>query len=186
LKKVLVIATLCAVLSSMFAGTAALAAPGGKDTPANDNPQNLYLYPKEYADAPEWTTLWEHESWGKYNFKMKGTEISGPFNGHGLAADTEYTLISYNDPWAADPQFVVIGSGTSDGNGNIHISGSADLGEDVASPEYDWNGPGDGYKIWLVLTADIDTEASQFTAWNPDSYLFENNRIGCTETAPEE
>ena len=36
-----------------------------------------------------------------------------------------------------------------------------DLDEDFASPEDDWNGPGDEYKIWLVLTTDIND--SQFS-----------------------
>lgn len=161
------------------------AAPAGKDIAANNNAQNLYLYPKEDADPPEWTTLWEDEDWGKFNFKIDGQMISGVFNGHGLVAGTDYTLISYNDPWGATPPFVVIGSGTANTNGNVHISVKkipVDLGADVASPIYDWNGSGDGYKIWLVLTDDIT--GGQFNAWNPDAYLFENNRIGATATAP--
>lgn len=182
MKKAILICTICAVMMSLLGATAVMAAPGGKDSPANNNRQNLYLYPKEYADAPEWTTLWEHQAWGKYNFKLDGQIISGVFNGHGLTPDIDYTLISYNDPWGATPQFVVIGSGVADTDGNVHIAGSVDLGDDVASPIYDWNGPGDGYKIWLVLTADITD--TQFNAWNPDAYLFENNRIGATATAP--
>ena len=183
MKKLLLAGIVGVLAVSLLGATAAMGAPGGKDSPANNNPQNLYLYPKEYSDAPEWTTLWEQDAWGKYNFKLNGTVISGPFNGHGLAPDTGYTLLSYNDPWGtAVPQFVVIGSGTSDAEGNVHISGSADLGVDVASPVYDWSGPGDGYKIWLVLTADI-TETG-FAAWNPGSYLLENNRIGATASAP--
>ena len=162
-----------------------MAAPAGKDIKANENMQNLYLYPKADApDEPEWTTLWEAEAWGKFNFKLDGPMISGVFNGHGLVADTEYALISYNDPWNATPPFVVIGSGMADTDGNVHIGVRApvNLGEDVASPEYDWNGAGDGYKIWLVPTADIT--GTQFHTWNADQYLFENNRIGATATAP--
>lgn len=181
-KKIILLAIGLVVLSSILFGSTIMAAPAGKDIPANNNPHNLYLYPKVYADAPEWTTLWEAEAWGKYNFKLNGQVISGVFNGHGLTPGEDYTLLSYNDPWASSPQFVIVGNGTVNDDGNIHITGSADLGEDVASPSYDWNGPGDGYKIWLVLTEDIDDTA--FTAWNPDSYLFENNRIGATATAP--
>ena len=161
------------------------AAPAGKDIAANNNAQNLYLYPKEYADAPEWTTLWEDEDWGKFNFKIDGQMISGVFNGHGLVVDTEYSLISYNDPWGATPALVVIGTGTANDDGNVHIlvKAQVDLGEDVASPRYDGNGLGDGYKIWLVLSADLnldDPDNPAFSGWNPDEYLFENNRIGAT------
>ena len=182
MKKAILVCTICAVIIGLLGATTVMAAPGGKDSPANNNPQNLYLYPKVYADAPEWTTLWEHQAWGKYNFKLDGQIISGVFNGHGLTPDTDYTLISYNDPWGSTPQFAVIGSSMSDKNGNVHIAGSVDLGNDVASPIYDWNGPGDGYKIWLVLTADIT--GTQFNTWNPGAYLFENNRIGAIATAP--
>jgi hypothetical protein len=180
MKKLIYLVVTFAVLLSLLIGSSVMAAPSGKDTKANNNPQNLYLYPKAPADAPEWSTLWEQATWGKYNYKLDGQTISGVFNGHGLVAETDYTLISYNDPWAATPQFVVIGSGTAYIDGNVHIAGSADLGEHVASPVYDWNGPGDGYKIWLVLAADINETG--FTAWNPDAYLFENNRIGATIT----
>jgi len=161
-----------------------MAAPAGKDIKANENMQNLYLYPKVYADADEWTTLWEAEAWGKFNYKIDGQEISGVFNGNGLVAGTVYALISYNDPWAADPQCVIIGNGTAKANGNVHIAVKVpvDLGTDVASPVYDWNGAGDGYKIWLVPAGDLT--GTQFNTWNDDQYLFENNRIGATATAP--
>jgi hypothetical protein len=182
MKKLICMAIGIAVISSLLIGTTAMAAPAGKDTKANNNPQNLYLYPKEASDGPEWITLWEAGAWGKYNFKISGQDISGVFNGHGLVAGVDYTLLSYNDPWASVPPFVVIGNALADVDGNVHIAGAVNLGTDVASPIYDWNGPGDGYKIWLVLTADID--AASFVAWNPGSYLFENNRIGATATAP--
>jgi hypothetical protein len=178
MKKLFCLAIGIAVISSLLIGTTALAAPAGKDTKANNNPQNLYLYPKAPSDAPEWTTLWQEKAWGKYNFKLSGQVISGVFNGHGLVPGEDYTLLSYNDPWASSPQFVIIGKGIADGGGNVNIAGSADLGIDVPSPIYDWSGPGDGYKIWLVLTEDINE--TSFIAWNPGSYLFENNRIGAS------
>ena len=156
------------------------AAPGGK---VNDSSQNLYLYPKEpppNPTDPEWIPVLDG-AWGKFNYRIDGQIVSGVFNGHGLVAVTDYTLISYNDPWGADPAFVVIGNDIADKNGNVHIAAkSVDLGLDVASPIYDWNGAEDGYKIWLVLTDDIDAQTSMFTGWNYASYLFENNRIGAT------
>ena len=176
MKKIILSIVVALMLVSIIA-LPVVGAPAGK---VNNNSQNLYLYPKEYADEDEWTTLWEQGAWGKYNysFGLDGQTISGVFNGRKLTPDTEYTLISYNDPWGADPQVAIIGSSTTDKTGNVHITGSADLGADVASPVYDWNGAGDGNKIWLVLTDDIS--GTQFDAWNPGSYLFENNRIGAT------
>ena len=183
MKKIIAIGLAVCLLLSVMA-IPVMAAPAGKDIKANGNMQNLYLYPKEYADAPEWTTLWEEEAWGKFNFKIEGQMVSGIFNGHGLVAGTDYALISYNDPWAAVPQCVIIGEDTANRNGNVHINVKVpvDLGIDVASPVYDWNGAGDGYKIWLVLADDLTD--TQFNDWNDDQYLFENNRIGATETAP--
>ena len=178
-----VLLLMCVALAGLLAVPAVVAAPAGKDIPANENSNGLYLYPKAYAETPEWTTLWEADAWGKYNFTLTGQEISGVFNGHGLVAGTDYTLISYNDPWGASPQLVVIGSGVADEYGDVHIkAGPVDLGADVASPIYDWSGAGDGYKIWLVLSADIT--GNSFNAWNPSAYLFENNRIGATASAP--
>jgi len=182
MKKVILLGLAVMLVVGLFA-VPIMAAPAGKDIPANENSQNLYLYPKvDNPGEPEWTTLWETEAWGKFNFKINGQMISGVFNGHGLVAGTDYTLISYNDPWGGTPQLKVIGEGTAKGNGNVHINVKVpvDLGADVESPIYDWHGAGDGYKIWLVLSADI--EGGQFNDWNPDSYLFENNRIGATAT----
>ena len=183
--KKLLLGIVVALVCIIVGGSAVMAAPAGKDIPANNNPQNLYLYPKAPpADpaAPEWVTSYDG-AWGKYNFKIKGQVISGVFNGHKLVAGTGYTLISYNDPWGATPPFKIIGSGVADTYGNVHIAtGPVDLGPDVASPIYNWNGAGDGYKIWLVLT--VDVAGGQFNAWNPGAYLFENNRIGATATAP--
>jgi hypothetical protein len=176
MKRLFLVAMMCIALVSLLAAPAVMAAPSGKAIPASNVLSNVYLYPKEYADAPEWTTLYEANAWGKYNYKLVDTTISGPFNGHGLAPNTDYTLISYNDPWATP--FVIIGSGVSDELGDVHIKGTADLGFDEPSPVYDWSGDGDGYKIWLVLTEDIT--GFQFNAWNPGAYLFENNRIGAT------
>ena len=180
MKKIIVIG-LAVMLVVGLCAIPVMAAPAGKDIKANENMQNLYLYPKEYAAGPEWTTLWEAGAWGKFNFKIDGQMISGVFNGNGLVADTEYALISYNDPWATH-SVVIIGTGTAKANGNVHISvkDPVDLGPDVASPIYDWSGAGDGYKIWLVPTSDLT--GTQFSAWNDDQYLFENNRIGATAT----
>ena len=129
--KKLGILVVVAVMLMALVAMPVMAAPAGKDTKANNNPQNLYLYPKvDNPGEPEWATLWEAEAWGKFNFKIDGQMISGVFNGHGLVADTDYTLISYNDPWNATPPFVVIGSGMADTNWNGQVKTDTQLSGD--------------------------------------------------------
>ena len=83
-----------------------MAAPGGKDNPANDNPNNLYLYEKD----SNWGIVWGG-AWGKLNFRLSGTgaetTLRGVFNGHGLVPGEDYTLVEY-DGW---PNVTIIGSG---------------------------------------------------------------------------
>ena len=146
--KLLVIAAVCALLISLIAVPVALAKKG--DTPANDNPNNLYLYEKD----ADWYIVWDG-AWGKMNLS---SSVKVTFMGHGLTADTDYTLIIYNE-W---PNATVIGSGTANKGGNVNIRGSAELES--------------GDKVWLVLSCDLN-ENDQFIAWNPSEYLFEHNRI---------
>lgn len=159
MKKTLLVTAIVLVLVSFIAAPV-FAAPGGKDNPANDNANNLYLYPKD----SDWNIIWDG-AWGKYNFKLSGTgadtAISGPFNGHGLIAGTEYSLIEYNGWW----DVTVIGSAVADENGNVHIKGKAVVGE---------GGEAAGlYKIWLVPTAEMGTWPQN----PPENWLFEHNLI---------
>ena len=81
------------------------------------------------------------------------------FNGRGLDAGVEYTLIRHTDPWGTED--VCLGAGTARNNGNLVINGEFVEG---------------GEKVWLVLSEDFDCETG-FSAWNPSEYLFENNLI---------
>ena len=157
IKKFLVGAAASAVVLGSIA-IPALAAPGGKDSPANDNPNNLYLYQKDAS----WNIVWD-EAWGKYNYSLSGTRISGPFNGHGLVPGTDYTLVEYNG-W---PSVTVIGSDVADAAGNVHIAGTVDIGSGGETLGK--------YKIWLVKSSDVT--GANLNAWNPGSYLFEHNLI---------
>ncbi len=145
--KKLAFVLLAMVLVLTLGASAVLAAKG--DNPANDNPNNLYLYEKDSS----WDIVWDG-AWGKMTWNRSG-KVS--FNGHGLTPDADYTLVIYSG-W---PNVTGIGSGTADEDGNIHISGS------IAAGSYD--------KIWLVLSADITDD--ELNKWNPDPYLFEHNAI---------
>lgn len=155
MKKLLCVLIAVVALVGVLA-TPVLAVKG--DNPANDNPNNLYLYQKDAG----WNILWDG-AWGKYNYKFDGTIISGVFNGHKLVPQTSYTLVEYNG-W---PSVTIIGTDVADEFGNVHISGVANIGSggEVAGK----------YKIWLVLTSDLT--GTSFNSWHPASYLFEHKLI---------
>ena len=54
---------------------------------------------------------------GRYDYKLVGTKLSGVFNGHGLVADTAYTLASYK----SGNNIVVLGTGMVNARGDLHI-----------------------------------------------------------------
>jgi len=151
------VAVVLAVVVVLTLGVMPVFAAKG-DNPANDNPNNLYLYEKD----ANWDIVWDG-AWGKMSYELSGETIRFVFNGHGLEANTEYTLISYTDPWPGSP--VCLASGTSNRGGNIHLAGSADLGKS------------EGIKIWLVLSSDVDCDIPAMTGWHPSEYLFEHNLI---------
>ena len=179
MKRLFLVAMMCIALVSLLAAPAVMAAPMGKDIPANANSQNLYLYEKD----ADWAIV-SGGAWGKYNFKLSGTgedtTISGPFNGHGLVPCTDYSLIYYPEvapnPWLPGGyKVVVIGSGVADEFGDVHIRGTADIGAPDTQPATgDYIGK-TGDKIWLVLSSDLT--GSVMTGWNPSEYLFEHNLI---------
>lgn len=149
MKRVLIVLMVSVML--MLVAVPVMAAPAARDTPANDNANNLYLYEKDV----DWNIVWDG-AWGKLSLKGKG----GAFNGHGLEPYTNYELIKYVDPWPGAAS-VSLGMGESDAGGNVHINA------DLSTVE-------SGDKIWLVLDADF---TGQMVAWNPSEYLFERNLI---------
>jgi len=180
MKKLLMLVIAVVVVGSLMAAPVLAA---GKSSPAGQsNIGHLYLYEKNPAD---WSIV-DGGAWGKFNYKLSvagvdgvDTTVSGVFNGHGLVADESYSLIYYPEtrttwPWPV----VVIGSGTANKGGNVHIKGTATIGgpdshNDPLDIDYYPDELGD--KIWLVLTDDI--VGGSLTLWNPTEYLFENNLI---------
>jgi len=168
MKKVMIFTIVVSLLVSLAAVPIVMAKG---DNPANDKPNTLYLYEKD-EDGPDdisgndddWSIVWDG-AWGKMSFKLDDTTLDFVFNGHKLEKNTDYTLISYNDPWPGSP--VCLASGTSNGGGNINLAGSVDLGKS------------EGIKIWLVLSSDVDckSDPTAMTAWNSSEYLLEHNLI---------
>ncbi len=176
MKKLLMIAIVVAVLASLIA-TPVLAK--GKDGQSGkSNVGQLYLYEK---DPTDWSIV-EGGAWGKYNYKLSGdpTDISGVFNGHGLDAGVDYSLIYYPEvapnPWLPGGYAVVVlGSGKANTGGNVHIKGTGILGDPDTQPTVgDYVGL-TGDKIWLVLSSDLT--GSVMTGWTPAEYLFETSLI---------
>jgi len=109
---------------------------------------------------------------GTLKYNVIGNSFDYSFNGRAPQVSTEYSLIYYLDPW--NTGYILIDQGTTDGNGDITLSGTTDIGSLPQDP--DANVPY-GAKIWLVLTEDLDDATHKMTAWNPDDYLFETGFI---------
>ena len=158
----------CAMAAAVFAG---------KDGPkGKSNVAHLYLYEKDPSD---WSIV-DGGAWGKMKYNLSGPEFDFVFNGHELESNTDYSLIYYADPWPGDNPGALIASGTTNDEGNIHLSDSVELGMDLPDSA-DANYP-DGAKIWLVLSSDVDCDAQEMSGWNPTEYLFENELINFKDT----
>ncbi|MBE0558260.1 MAG: hypothetical protein IH628_13595 [Proteobacteria bacterium] len=153
------------VLISLLTLSPALAA-GKSGQAGKSNVGHLYLYEKDPAD---WTIV-DGGAWGKMKYNLSGSEFDFVFNGHDLAIGQEYTLLYYPDPWPGTG-LKILGTGTVDEFGNVHIKGSVDTGN--LPMEGDANT--EGAKIWLVLSKDLGTEA--MIGWTPTAYLFEYELI---------
>ena len=138
--------------------------------------EHLYLYEKTPASEGAWPIV-EDGAWGKM-IALRFYKMFFVFNGHQLIADTAYTLISYKEPgsdWPAT-DCVLLGNGTADADGNIHIMGVIpslvyNTYPTETSDEYN----GTGAKIWLVLSSDMD--GTTLLGWNPTEYLFEGRLL---------
>jgi hypothetical protein len=140
----------------LLAVTVVLAANNGKSN-------HLNLVAKNPSD---WTVVPGMS--GKLNY---GTNAF-VFNGQGLTVGTDYSLISYKEPWPGTDS-VLLGTGVADAYGDVHIMGAMT----TVCNAY---GDSTGAKIWLVPTGDMS--GGSFIAWNPTQYLFESNLIatGCS------
>ena len=138
---------------------------------------HLYLYEK---DPTETWDIVEDPAWAKMNINVKKGQFV--LNAHKLEPETDYVLICYQDQWPGEGS-LLLGSGTSDEEGNVHIKGSVNY-EDLPSSVYDINGKQvEGSKIWLILAADFN-EAQEMGAWTPSEYLFEFDLIN-KQVVPE-
>src|SRR5665648_471967 len=149
-----------------------LSGKGPNGQAGNSNIAHLYLYEKD----ANWDVV-DKGAWGKMKYNLSGEMFEFVFNGHGLEAGYDYTLIYYPDPWPGNG-LICLGSGTANKGGEVHIAESYE-GIDFLPVVLDDNFQ-EGAKIWLVLTSDIECGASM-TGWNPTEYLFEDDLIQFNE-----
>jgi hypothetical protein len=122
----------------------------------------LYLFEK---DPSTWDTV-AGGAWGIMTYHVPdGSEVPRMFvfNGHQLAPDTDFSLIYNADPWPGY-NLIVLGKGTSDALGEVHIVGLFNF-------DAIFIGDKPAAKIWLVLSSDV--KKGQMIGWNPTEYLFE-------------
>ncbi len=131
------------------------------------SPQTLVL---DNKDPVTWDPIPADGISGTLTYNTSGPTFNFSFTGVAPVASAPYELIYYaGDPWPGAGS-ISLGTGSSDGSGNINIpSTSVDLNQDLVAA-----------KIWLVLDADFGT--GQMTGWNPASYLFEANTISYDDT----
>jgi len=180
MKKLLVILPLTVILLLGTAGTAfadegeGIGARCGQAGKSNIG--HLYLYEK---DPTSWEIV-EEPSWGKMKYNLSGDELKFVFNGHELEGEVgqSYSLIYYPDPWPGEG-LIILGEGTVNEEGNVHIMGSIDTG-DLPIP----GDENDGAKIWLVLSEDLPEGTTPWD-WAPESYLFEYDLLTFSDTGDE-
>jgi hypothetical protein len=152
-----------------------LSGKGPNGQAGNSNIAHLYLYEKD----PDTWIIKEDGAWGKMKYNLSGEMFEFVFNGHGLEAGSDYTLIYYPDPWPGNG-LICLGSGTANKGGEVHIAESPEI--DFLPVVLDDNFPV-GAKIWLVLTEDVDciSEPTNMVGWQPTEYLFEDDLIQFNE-----
>lgn len=165
---VIIAVTLVTIVPVFAVKPAGPSSSNGLNKGKNDH---LYLYEKD----PETWEIIEDPAWAKMNINVKKNKFV--YNAHGLTADTDYELICYQDPWPGTGS-LLLGSGTSDEEGNVHIKGTIDY-TDLPAFTYEIDGEDvTGSKIWLVLAEDFELdvgsdETGKMVGWTPTEYLFE-------------
>ena len=160
MKKYLILVLIVLLIGALSVGVLA----GKNGQAGKSNIAHLYLYEK---DPDSWDIV-EDGAWGKMKYNLSGETFDFVFNGHGLDADMDYTLIVYyGEDWPGTG--ICLGNGMTNSGGEIHIANSVDTGslEDA--------------KIWLVRSDDQECDFGM-TDWNPKEYLFEYDLITFNDT----
>jgi predicted ribosomally synthesized peptide with SipW-like signal peptide len=144
-------------------------------TATQTNPHALRLENETIVEGGPWTII-NDNTHGDLTWTGDGPTFNYTLNAQGLAATTAYSLIYYADGWPGNNPGAFIGSATTDGSGNLVLSGNPDLNTDL--PQLPDGNFAVGAKIWLVRSSDYNSgslSTGPMTAWNPSQYLFEGN-----------
>ncbi len=137
----------------------------------------------ENKDSTTWEVISGDGISGVLTYNAVGSEFVYSLTATGLEEDTDYSLIYYADPWPGSNPGAFIGTYITDGTGNLEVSETNVELSTMLPSELDDNFA-NGAKIWLVLADDYDGE--KMIAWNPESYLFEDELIIYVDTdSPE-
>ena len=149
-------------------GSVAFARNGLNDYAGKSDVEHLYLYEKDITD---WTVV-PDGAYGKAVFNWKHVNVA--FEGHGLAAETDYSLIFYSevaDGGWDEHKIQIISSGTSTVEGDLQLCRTA---FEINVPLME--DPAGAIKVWLVPSASIiDAETLGWT--NPEMFLFESRML---------
>ena len=164
------------VLIVLLIGSLAVGVMAAKSTIAH-----LYLYEKVMSGGV-WEII-EGGAWGKMEYKSVGSVFDFVFNGKGLEAGEDYSLIYYPDPWPGTG-LIVLGSATANNGGNVHIAGSVDTDgnlpfdsdENAHVDTTTYDDGSTGAKIWLVQSDNISGDS--LSSWPlMGIFLFEEELI---------
>jgi len=142
-------------------------------------PHRLVLENKD----PNWNRILNDGIYGILTWTGDGNTFNYSLNAYKLQPTTSYSLIYYADPWPGNHPGVLISSGSTDGSGNLTLSGTPDLITDLPEPP-DTNDP-TGAKIWLIPSIAYNASTYSVIAWNDlpaSDWLFETNLIKYNDT----
>jgi len=151
-----------------------LEAPGPTGTGTNTG-----ILKMENKNPDTWEPYYNDSMNGTLEYNFAGPTFDYTFNGQGLQPNTEYCLIYYADcsadGWPGNCPGALIGNASTGSGTTLSFSDNKELNMDLPDPA-DYNYPA-GAKIWLVPCADYDKTEHKMTAWNPTTYLFENDPV---------
>jgi predicted ribosomally synthesized peptide with SipW-like signal peptide len=163
--------------SDSFKGDITITATQKRNQYPNGCPGTQFLFLENEtpnAQGP-WTPITNDEIYGLLTWQGDGNTFDYTLSATGLPANTGYSLIYYADPYAGNHPGALIGTGTTNGSGNINFSGNPDLGIDL--PTVGDANYATGAKIWLIPSVNYNASTKEVTPWTPDTttWLFEGN-----------
>lgn len=132
---------------------------------------SLMLWEKDPSD---WSII-EGGASAELTYKAEGPTFDFTLNGTVPVPGQAYTLIYYPDPWPGN-NLIVLGSDDDTDDGSVLIDGNVEEITGLPIDGVDANSP-TGAKIWLVLSADVNTTLKKMITWRPMDYLFEDHLI---------